>query len=132
MKKIFFAVFSFFLLYSCTSSTEEVALDQTEVGTWQLIEILLNPGDNSGTFQPVVSAKTVTFDANGTISCRGNLCDLSTNSVTQTTGTYSRINRSIRTSNCNQLQLTYEITANELIINYPFIETCKAKYIRVE
>jgi hypothetical protein len=132
MKKIITACISLFLLLSCTSSTEEVAMHQNEVGTWRLIEVLTDPGDGSGTFQPVVSSKTVTFVANGTINCFGNLCDLSATSSTQTTGTYSISNRSIMTTNCNQLQLTYEIRANILIINYPFIETCKAKYVKVE
>lgn len=117
---------------SCSSTSEEVAVDQSEVGTWRLIEVLADPGDGSGTFQPVISSKTVTFETNGTVSCLGNLCNLSIASSPQTTGTYLRNTRSITTSNCNQLQLTYEIAADVLIINYPFIETCKSKYVRVQ
>lgn len=131
MKKIITACICLFLLLSCSSSTEEVAMNQNELGTWRLIEVLTDPGDGSGNFQPVVSSKTVTFVANGTINCLGNLCDLSIASSPQTTGTYSRNTRSITTSNCNQLQLTYEITVNILIINYTLIETCKAKYVKV-
>jgi heat shock protein HslJ len=132
MKKIITACICLFLLLSCSSSTEEVAMDQNELGTWRLIEVLADPGDGSGTFQPVISSKTVTFETNGTVRCLGNLCNLSIASSPQTTGTYSRNTRSITTSNCNQLQLTYEITADELIINYPFIETCKSKYVRAQ
>ncbi len=132
MKKTITVCICFFYLLSCTSTTEEVAIDQNELGTWRLIEVFADPGDGSGTFQSVVSSKTVTFEANGTINCLGNLCDLSAASSTQTTGTYSSFNRTIMTPNCNQLQLTYEITEDVLIIIYPFIETCKAKYIKVQ
>lgn len=132
MKNIILLFFSFVLISSCSSTSEEVTVDQSEVGTWRLIEVLADPGDGSGTFQPVISSKTVTFETNGTVRCLGNLCNLSIASSPQTTGTYSRNTRSITTSNCNQLQLTYEITADELIINYPFIETCKSKYVRVQ
>ena len=132
MKNIILLFFSFVLISSCSSTSEEVTVDQSEVGTWLLIEVLTDPGDGSGTFQPVVSSKTVTFETNGTVRCLGNLCNLSITSSPQTTGTYSRNTRSITTSNCNQLQLTYEITADELIINYPFIETCKSKYVRIQ
>lgn len=132
MKNIILLFFSFVLISSCSSTSEEVIVDQSEVGTWRLIEVLADPGDGSGTFQPVISSKTVTFETNGTVRCLGNLCNLSIASSPQTTGTYSRNTRSITTSNCNQLQLTYEITADELIINYPFIETCKSKYVRVQ
>lgn len=132
MKNIILLFFSFVLISSCSSTSEEVTVDQSEVGTWRLIEVLADPGDGSGTFQTVISSKTVTFETNGTVRCLGNLCNLSIASSPQTTGTYSRNTRSITTSNCNQLQLTYEITADELIINYPFIETCKSKYVRVQ
>lgn len=132
MKNIILLFFSFVLISSCSSTSEEVTVDQSEVGTWRLIEVLADPGDGSGTFQPVISSKTVTFETNGTVRCLGNLCNLSIASSPQTTGTYSRNTRSITTSNCNQLQLTYEIIADELIINYPFIETCKSKYVRIQ
>ena len=109
MKNIILLFFSFVLISSCSSTSEEVAVDQSEVGTWRLIEVLADPGNGNGTFQPVISSKTVTFETNGTVRCLGNLCNLSIASSPQTTGTYSRNTRSITTSNCNQLQLTYEI-----------------------
>lgn len=132
MNKIFIVLIFAFTLVSCTSANEEVSLDLNEIGTWRLIEVLADPGDGSGTFQPVVSSKTVRFETNGTVSCTGNLCDLSIAASTQTRGTYSSSNRRIITSNCNQLQLTYEITTDELIIIYPYIEAAKAKYVKVE
>ena len=42
-------------------------MDQNELGTWRLIEVRADPGDGSGTFQPVISSKTVTFETNGTM-----------------------------------------------------------------
>ena len=72
MNKIFIVLIFAFTLVSCTSANEEVSLDQNEIGTWRLIEVLADPGDGSGTFQPVVSSKTVRFETNGTLSCSGN------------------------------------------------------------
>ncbi|MEY2738935.1 MAG: hypothetical protein RL259_844 [Bacteroidota bacterium] len=132
MKKIITSFICISILISCTSTTEEAAVDLNEIGTWRLIEVYADPGDGSGSFQPVVSSKTVTFEANGNVNCNGNLCDLSITATTQTRGTYSSSTNRIMTSNCNQLQLDYEITEDVLIINYPFIETCKAKYIKVQ
>jgi hypothetical protein len=118
-------------LLSCTSSSE-INSTNNELGPWKLIAVLADPGDGSGTFQPVVSSKTITFRSNGTITCEGNLCDLSIGSASNTSGSYTISNATIQTVNCNQLELTYEVDQNTLIINYPFIETCKAKYLRIE
>ena len=131
IKKIRFLSLMIFCLSSCTSANEENSTIN-EIGSWKLIAVLADPGDGSGVFQPVLSDKTITFETNRTISCRGNLCDLSIGSSLNTSGTYSPNNATIQTTNCNQLQLTYEIEGNTLIINYPFIETCKAKYSRIE
>jgi hypothetical protein len=130
-QKISFLYLIIFCLSSCTSTNEESSTIN-EIGSWKLIAILADPGDGSGVFQPVLSDKTTTFETNRTISCTGNLCDLSIGSTLNTSGTYSSNNATIQTTNCNQLQLTYEIEGNTLIINYPFIETCKAKYSRIE
>ncbi len=130
-QKYSFLYLIIFCLSSCTSANEENST-MIEIGSWKLIAILADPGDGSGIFQPVLSDKTITFETNRTISCTGNLCDLSIGSSLNTSGTYSSNNATIQTTNCNQLQLTYEIKGNTLIINYPFIETCKAKYSRIE
>lgn len=130
-QKISFLYLIIFCLSSCTSANEENSTIN-EIGSWKLIAVLADPGDGSGVFQSVLSDKTITFETNRTISCTGNLCDLSIGSSLNTSGTYSSNNATIQTTNCNQLQLTYEIEGNTLIINYPFIETCKAKYSRIE
>ena len=130
-QKISFLYLIIFCLSSCTSANEENSTIN-EIGSWKLIAVLADPGDGSGVFQPVLSDKTITFETNRTISCTGNLCDLSIGSSLNTSGTYSSNNATIQTTNCNQLQLTYEIEGNTLIINYPFIETCKAKYSRID
>ena len=130
-QKTSFLYLIIFCLSSCTSANEENSTIN-EIGSWKLIAVLADPGDGSGVFQPVLSDKTITFETNRTISCTGNLCDLSIGSSLNTSGTYSSNNATIQTTNCNQLQLTYEIEGNTLIINYPFIETCKAKYSRIE
>lgn len=130
-QKISFLYLIIFCLSSCTSANEENSTIN-EIGSWKLIAVLADPGDGSGVFQPVLSDKTITFETNRTISCTGNLCDLSIGSSLNTSGTYSANNATIQTTNCNQLQLNYEIEGNTLIINYPFIETCKAKYSRIE
>ncbi|MGB0177658.1 MAG: lipocalin family protein [Owenweeksia sp.] len=104
------------------------SLKTSFTGTYQLKEVLADPGDGSGTFQPVTSSKTITFTTNGTVSSNGDLCNMSVDSNTPTSGTYSLADSSITVTNC--MKLYFEVSGNELIINYPCIEPCRARFTK--
>jgi hypothetical protein len=133
MKKSILLVFLVGILFSCSNIEDETSVaPQTLVGTWKLKEILFDPGDGSGTFQSVNSTKTLIFDTNGNVTSNGSICDMSIETNASSIGTYSEANSSINPSNCPNLTLNYELNANTLVIIYPYIELCKAKYIRVQ
>lgn len=113
------------IIFSCSKEEEKEKLPTTE-NTYQLIEVLADPGDGSGAFQSVTSSKSLVLKSDGTISSNGQICDMSSSSTTPTSGTYSLMDSTITTSSCTDLP--FEINGNILIISYPCIEPCKAKF----
>ena len=118
-------------LFSCNKNDNETTNNSALVGSWKLIAILADPGNGSGVFNPVISNKTIVFDNNGNLSSNGTICDMSTDSNTSSTGNYIEANTSIISSSCQNLTIKYELNGNTLILNYPCIEPCKAKYIKI-
>jgi hypothetical protein len=114
-------------------SNSELALDTELVGEWKLIEIYSDPGDGSGSFAPVNSQKTITFDENGNITSNGSLCDLSIASDSPSSGVYSLSNSTFTTQDCgfDGAIYNFEKVLNVLIISFPCIEGCSAKYVKI-
>ena len=100
-------------------------------GTWELKEVLMDPGNGSGVFNAVSSDKNLVFHTNGNVNSNGLICDMSIESNTSTAGTYSEIDSTIISATCPNLILKYEISGDTLILIYPCLEPCKAKYIKV-
>jgi hypothetical protein len=100
-------------------------------GTWELKEVLMDPGNGSGVFNVVSSDKNLVFHTNGNVTSNGIICDMSIESNTRTSGTYSAIDSSIISSTCQNLVIKYEVSGDTLTLIYPCIEACKAKYARV-
>jgi hypothetical protein len=129
MKKILFTLFTAGILFSCNND-DDSNTNVKLTGNWKLIEVLADPGDGSGTFSSVESEKIITFENGGIITSNGNLCDMSISSNSQTSGTYSNSELTFNSSECNNpdYSYTFEQNGNILIINYPCIEPCQAKY----
>lgn len=119
------------LVISC-SNIEEVTSNNLLIGTWKLTEILADPGDGSGTFNSVTSNKNLIFSSGGNLSSNGTICDMSIGTNISSTGTYSEANATINSTNCPNNTITYELNGNTLILIYPYIELCKAKYTRIQ
>jgi len=125
MKNLFFYVVIIISLISCNKSDD---VETGLVGQYQLLEVLADPGDGSGTFQPVNSNKIIEFHSDGTITSNGEIGTMGVESNSATTGTYSLADSTISSSNCSNL--SFELNVNELIINYPCIEPCRAKFLK--
>ena len=120
------------ILFSCSSDDD--GNPNTElIGTWQLVETLIDPGDGSGTFEPIESDKVIIFGADGTIFSNGNLCDIEASTDNPTSGTYSTANSTFSSPDCNNpgQEFSFERNGNILIIHYPCIEPCQAKYMKI-
>ena len=96
----------------------------------ELYENYADPGDGSGVFMPVTSSKTVEFLNNGTFSSNGDMCFMSSDVGTPSSGDYSALNGTIAPINCvtTVLPISFEIINGELIVSYPCFEACKAKF----
>ena len=131
MKKLIGTLITVGILFACNNDDDSNS--NTELaGNWKLIEVLLDPGDGSGTFSSIESEKIITFESGGIITSNGNLCDMSINSDNQTSGTYSNSESTFNSADCNNPDYNFTFEQNEsiLIINYPCIEPCQAKYIK--
>jgi hypothetical protein len=132
MKTKFFVFATIILtLISCNKNEDEVVTNPI-LGTWELKEILADPGDGSGKFNPVNSNKKLTFNKDGSLTSNGSICNMSVESNVSSNGTYNETNATIYSSNCENFTIKYEVTGNTLILNYQCIESCKAKYYKVK
>lgn len=120
------------VLYACNQD-DDSGSDTNLVGTWKLIENLADPGDGSGTFNPVNSNKTITFNSDGTFTSNGYICDLSIESDQSTSGTYLASNATFRSDDCFDPDYEYHFEQSGVIlfITYPCIEACQAKYQKI-
>ena len=121
------------LLLSAACSKDEALLGDADsiVGTWQLSERLVDPGDGSGSFQKVDSDRLIIFRANETIVSNGTLCFMDHEGRQLSEGVYDPELRTITGNDCDITrfgQSRYELTNGELIINYPCIEPCAEKF----
>lgn len=117
------------LLLAALSACKEGDKNNFEiVSHWKLVEVLADPGDGSGEFEPVESEKIVVFYEDGRIVSNGNLCNLSTESEESTEGEYSEATGIISISDCREI--IYEIDGSVMTLTYQCIEGCQARYVR--
>jgi len=105
-------------------------------GSWQLKEVLADPGDGSGTFNPVQSERILLILGNGTFFSNQNLCAGPLDYSKSTQGTVDIENKFIIPDNCSlgedqPFQINYSVIGDELILSYLCIEPCAEKYARV-
>lgn len=133
MKNKLILLLSIFALLSCSDDQDD-KLKNVLVSKWQLIEVLADPGDGSGTFQPVTSNKIIEFYSDGTFYSNGSICSISLDSNSNYTGTYSTQDMTLSSSQCQPqaFPISYEMTQNTLIIFYPCIEACAEKYSKIQ
>ncbi len=89
--------------------------------SWHLTEVLADPGNGSGTYQPVDSELVLLFFSNGTFGSTESLCNNN-----ETGGTYDSTR--IYPSGCDY-SMTYELIEETLYVYPPCIEPCGMKYL---
>ena len=132
MLRIFSLFFiSGLILTACNKGPHTV--DNGIVGEWKLTEQLMDPGDGSGVFTNVNSNKVIIFDSNGSFYCNGSICFPDTSTANASSGTYDTISQTLSGLNCGivPFDITYEMSNGDLIINYPCIEACREKFVKI-
>lgn len=128
------------LLFNCTSDDANPKNENEELlGKWKLIEQLADPGDGSGTFNPIDSARIIEFFSNGTVTVNGLLCYMSSEVDSQKSGTFSEIESAyydgeIVPTGCDysETKIYYVIEDSNLILWYLCIEGCGQKFEKVD
>lgn len=104
-------------------------------GKYKLVEVLSDPGDGSGTFQPVESEKKIYFYSNNLITSNGDLCDISIEADVPSSGTYSLEDSTFSSANCVRPSLwpnRFIVEGSYVTLIYPCYEGCLAKYEKFE
>lgn len=129
MKRLFIIILVFVVITSCKKTDENKNTDL--IGKWKMTEVLMDPGDGSGTFHSVGSNKTLEFFADGTITSNGSLCTNSIETNFPDTGTFSLSDSTITSTQCYDdlpLKIRFLHKGEVLTIWYPCIEPCGARF----
>ncbi|WP_343912607.1 hypothetical protein [Aquimarina litoralis] len=128
-KRFFLLVIPFLILHAC-GNDDDASIDNPDLlGKWRLIEQLVDPGDGSGTFQPISSDQELEFLEEGVLNVtNGDICSLAIDSDGENTVSYS-LDESTITADCeNFIGISFEIKEGRLFLYYSCIEGCAQKY----
>ena len=130
MKKLLLSTFIILVIYACAEKKESAL-----VGTWQLSQVLVDPGNGQGSFQKTNQDKVITFLADGTLKSNTSYCQMSKDATIGTAGSYSMNNSKLMiTCDTTESSINFELKDGALILDYPTqcVEACKEKYVRVK
>ncbi len=135
MKNIAYFVLLVVLSYSCETDSKNESSNLTGnsspglIGTFQLVEVLSDPGDGSGTFRSVNSEKTITFKSDGTVTSNGEMCDNSIILSDGSKGTFIHNDDVSELSSEWCAKAPFELEENgRLTIYNGCIEPCASRY----
>ncbi len=129
MKKLML-FFSILLLCiaACTNDDDNTS-NPDLLGKWKLVAQLVDPGDGSGTFQPIESDLELEFLEEGLVKVsNGNLCSLAIDSDGNSTESYSTVENTIDVTCNNPIPISFEIKEASLLLYYSCIEACAQRY----
>lgn len=129
MNKIIILLFALAIIASCKKSDENKNTELT--GKWKMTDVLSDPGDGSGTFHPVSTNKYIEFRSDGTLYSNGSLVNNSTEIIEADSGTYLLADStftSYRIFIDLPLKMHFIQEGSVLTVNYPCIESCRARF----
>ncbi len=120
-----------FIIQSCSvdgDSEGRNPKDKSLDGSWQLIERMVDPGDGSGTLEPVQDGRVLLINTeNATIQDDDEFCGTTIPVEVEITDEYFEVN-------CDEQNFTwfYEFEGELLVIRPQCIEGCVYKYEKLE
>ncbi|MHA7057227.1 hypothetical protein ACWGOQ_0008420 [Aquimarina sp. M1] len=129
MKKYtFLFLIPYLSLFSCDNDDADNS-NPDIVGTWRLVAQLVDPGDGSGTFQPINSDLELEFMEAGILNVsNGTLCSLAIDTAGSSVESYSIDENTIAVACDNPVTISFEISKGSLFLYYPCIEGCAQQY----
>lgn len=134
MKMRFFVLVIFSMLLSCEQDNSHNSETNEFIGKWKMTETLIDPGDGSGTYAPVSGEYFLEFFTDGTVDSNYMLCTLSGTNTGSYTSTYFAEEQYIQSQTCNanqDFQISFQMEGENLILNYPCVEACLVKFIKI-
>lgn len=133
MKTLSILILSGLLCLSCADENEIIEGPLTPVGTWKISEVLADPGDGSGTFQPTDSQQTIAIHEDGRFTANFTFCYEDSFSQLQYTGTVDYENNLLISDHCENRSFTFQYLDldDAFFIILPCIEPCMEKYERI-
>ena len=133
MKKSFLLCIIIGVLSSCEEDENPINSSEPElVSQWELVEVYADPGSGQGSFEPVNSDKTISLFDNGTLISNGDICSMATEANSQTSGIYTLADSTFNSQDCNNNHnYQFKLNGDTMVIYYPCIEPCQAKYKKV-
>lgn len=128
MKQV--VIISIILLVISGCGKEKCGSAACIIDEWKLVEELVDPGNGSGTFQPVSSNKKIKFFSNGNYDSNGETCTMAKQAGPTSEGTFSSASGTLSPEGCPNMEIYYTLSADTLILTYPCFEGCQQKYYR--
>jgi hypothetical protein len=129
MKKIIFTLITVGILFSCNNDDDSNSNAEL-IGNWRLIEVLADPGDGSGTFQPVESDKVMEFTGDGIVITNISLCEPYSEEIISS-GTYNDDTIITNCQNPNIATISFELENRYLILNFISNEGYSQKFEKI-
>ena len=124
------------MMTACNDESAEDVSTNTLVGTWKLTEVLADPGDGSGTYQPVESSQVIIIYGDYTFISTQRLCNGLYQGNPQNTGWVDVENALFWIDNCDfgpgSSTIGFAQVRDELYLYFACIEPCGQKYERLD
>lgn len=133
MRKSVVLLLAAFVSFACQDDRDD-ELSRSELeGTWLLTEVLFDPGDGSGEFEPSDAGFRITLNRDNTFEANFHVCRVFEEGDRRS-GTFSRIAESEILISCdgsiaNGVQGRLE--DGNLIFYYPCVEPCVYRFVKI-
>lgn len=120
------------LLFVSCSSLDDNSQIQSLNGSWQLIEILMDPGDGSGQFQSTELQITLKIENNQTVLASGILCGF--NESAEWHRGLLILPDSVITTSCQNGELRHRLQMDDSYLILSIMscrEPCRAKFTKI-
>jgi hypothetical protein len=119
-----------FLVLACEKETSAPLNTEAVEGSWVLVEVLFDPGDGSGTFEPSDAGFEITLNSDNTFEANFHVCRVFEEG-NRNTGAFTRIGGQEVLIPCSGSILNGiqgRLESGHLVFYYPCVEPCIYKF----